>query len=151
MQGLALSPENQDAIKERNLAPGRRQGLSEVTRPGGVKSPAKLRMPAKASGPETPESFRQKHLLHRGAIPNQNSRDVLLNQRIQGQGPNSLQRRTAPRKPLQPGPGLAPGPGQSATQAPVPPTAPSVPAAQAPQPPQAPAMGPAPGAALDQP
>ncbi|MBI4797764.1 MAG: hypothetical protein HY794_03305 [Desulfarculus sp.] len=113
-QGLKTPPELQDAVKERNLkAPGKLTGQTPARSLGKMPAPAKARLqkPGPSDGQETPQSFRQRHRLQRGATPGQGSRDVLLNQRIQGQRPTSLQRRPAPPKDQPPAPaGGQPGP-----------------------------------------
>ncbi|MBI5521217.1 MAG: hypothetical protein HY910_01220 [Desulfarculus sp.] len=118
-QGLKHPPELQDAVKERNLkAPGKLTGQAPARSLGKMPPPAKARTtkPGPADGQETPQSFRQRHRLQRGATPGQGSRDVLLNQRIQGQRPTSLQRRPVPPKDQPPAP---PG-GQAGPEAPPP-------------------------------
>lgn len=125
-QGLKHPPEMQDAVKERNLkAPGKLTGQTPARGLGKMPAPAKARTtkPGSADGQETPQSFRERHRLQRGATPGQASRDVLLNQRIQGQRPSSLQRRPAPakEKPTAPAAGqAAPPAGQPAPEAPPP-------------------------------
>lgn len=115
-QGLKNPPELQDAVKERNLrAPGKLTGQTPARSLGKMPPPAKARVqkPGPADGQETPQSFRQRHRLQRGATPGQGSRDALLNQRIQGQRPSSLQRRPTPPKDQPPAPPIG-QPGQEA-------------------------------------
>ncbi len=122
--GLNSPPELQNALKERNLqAPGKLSGQNYPRTPGkltGQGSPRTLgklpprgqaKVPGKTgpAGQETPQSFRERYRLHPGAAGGQASRDVFLNQRIQGQSPSSLQRRpTPPKEPAKEQPLAAP-------------------------------------------
>ncbi|MFH1033767.1 MAG: hypothetical protein V1806_04610 [Pseudomonadota bacterium] len=124
VRGLNSPPEMQNTIKERNLvAPGKLTGHPPARGLGRMPPPAKARVPAKTGpdGKETPQSFRERHRLRRGAAPSQASRDVLLNQRIQGRAPSSLQRRPIPTKKAPEAPAAQP------PTAPTPPTPPAMP------------------------
>jgi hypothetical protein len=101
LRGLNNPPEMQNAVKERNLkAPGKLTGQAPPKTLGRMAPPAKARVGVKTGpdGKDTPESFRERHRLHKGAAPSQTSRDVMLNQRIQGRAPSGLQRRVPPAK-----------------------------------------------------
>lgn len=118
-QGIKNPPELQEAVKERNLkAPGKLGGQPPARTLGKMPAPSKAReaKPGSADGQETPQGFRQRHRLQRGATPGQASRDVLLNQRIQGQRPSNLQRVQPPAK-AKPAP---PAGGQPGPEAPPP-------------------------------
>jgi hypothetical protein len=113
VRGLQSSPEAQNALKERNLnVPGRLTGQTPGKATGqapartlGKMPPsarAKTTSPADATGQATPQSFKERHRLQPGSSGGQASRDVLLNRRIQGQRPASLQRVEPPAQATAP-------------------------------------------------
>lgn len=112
--GLQNPPEMQDAVSQRapqapagpggGAPPGRTLGQMPPPPP----PPNQLPAQTGPQGQETPESFLRRHRLHPGASGGQASRDVMLNQRLQGQGGAGQQRLPAPAKITPPAPAQPP-------------------------------------------